>query len=60
MRGGGGGGAYNWAEKAFQNKLHTPTVVGLIKIRYEFTVAFLKLQSILKDQILLQCNFNTS
>ena len=38
--------------KALQNKIHTPTVVGLIKTRFEFTVAFLKLQSILKDQIL--------
>ena len=29
---GEGGGAYNWGKKAFQNKLYTPTVVGLIKM----------------------------
>ena len=36
-----GGGAYTWGKKGIQNKLHTPTVVGLIKICFEFTVAFL-------------------
>ena len=41
----GGRGLYNWAKKGIQNKLHTPTVVGLIKIRFEFTVAFLSFRA---------------
>ena len=42
-----GGGFITGLRKAFQNKLHTPTVVGLIIIRFEFTVAFLSFRAYL-------------